>query len=136
MSPPRHWMWWVQWEILQKVTPSRAKFNFLHPLHHLRPLLMVEFWLGPHRHRTRGAGGGGPAKAILTAPLHPYAGNRQLFLPLHGPKTVLGIPGTPSNLLEVPVGCRFQALRQGARALPPGVPLTGSARAAGRLPPL
>ena len=52
-----------------------------------------------------------PAKAILTAPLHPYTrGLGNSFPPLHGPKTVLeGIPGSPLNLLEVPVGCRFQA---------------------------
>ena len=52
-----------------------------------------------------------PSKAILTAPLHPYTrGLGNSFPPLHGPKTVLeGIPGTPLNLLEVPVGCRFQA---------------------------
>ncbi|MEJ6114400.1 oligopeptide/dipeptide ABC transporter ATP-binding protein, partial [Aeromonas salmonicida] len=52
-----------------------------------------------------------PSKAILTSPLHPYTrGLGNSFPPLHGPKTVLeGIPGTPLNLLEVPVGCRFQA---------------------------
>ena len=87
----------VQREILQKVYALKAKFNFsiLFITHDLS--LMVEFC---DRIGIMYAGElveVAPAKAILTAPLH-------------GPKTVLeGIPGTPLNLLEVPVGCRFQA---------------------------
>ena len=101
----------VQREILQKVYALKAKFNFsiLFITHDLS--LMVEFC---DRIGIMYAGElveVAPAKAILTAPLHPYTkGLGNSFPPLHGPKTVLeGIPGTPLNLLEVPVGCRFQA---------------------------
>ena len=101
----------VQREILQKVYALKAKFNFsiLFITHDLS--LMVEFC---DRIGIMYAGElveVAPAKAILTAPLHPYTrGLGNSFPPLHGPKTVLeGIPGSPLNLLEVPVGCRFQA---------------------------
>lgn len=101
----------VQREILQKVYALKEKFNFsiLFITHDLS--LMVEFC---DRIGIMYAGElveVAPAKAILTAPLHPYTkGLGNSFPPLHGPKTVLeGIPGTPLNLLEVPVGCRFQA---------------------------
>ncbi|HDZ8834764.1 ABC transporter ATP-binding protein [Aeromonas dhakensis] len=101
----------VQREILQKVYALKEKFNFsiLFITHDLS--LMVEFC---DRIGIMYAGElveVAPAKAILTAPLHPYTkGLGNSFPPLHGPKKVLeGIPGTPLNLLEVPVGCRFQA---------------------------
>ncbi|MGY3927202.1 ABC transporter ATP-binding protein [Aeromonas simiae] len=101
----------VQREILQKVYALKEQFNFsiLFITHDLS--LMVEFC---DRIGIMYAGElveVAPAKSILTAPLHPYTkGLGNSFPPLHGPKTVLeGIPGTPLNLLEVPVGCRFQA---------------------------
>ncbi|MGL5504147.1 MAG: oligopeptide/dipeptide ABC transporter ATP-binding protein, partial [Aeromonas veronii] len=101
----------VQREILQKVYALKEKFNFsiLFITHDLS--LMVEFC---DRIGIMYAGElveVAPSKAILTAPLHPYTrGLGNSFPPLHGPKKVLeGIPGTPLNLLEVPVGCRFQA---------------------------
>ncbi|CAJ1823291.1 Oligopeptide transport ATP-binding protein OppD [Aeromonas salmonicida] len=101
----------VQREILQKVYALKEQFNFsiLFITHDLS--LMVEFC---DRIGIMYAGElieVAPSKAILTSPLHPYTrGLGNSFPPLHGPKTVLeGIPGTPLNLLEVPVGCRFQA---------------------------
>ena len=53
-----------------------------------------------------------------------------------GPKTVLeGYRRNPLNLLEVPVGCRFQArCSQGARALPPEYTRLAGSCPANRLP--
>lgn len=130
----------VQREILQKVYALKAKFNFsiLFITHDLS--LMVEFC---DRIGIMYAGElveVAPAKAILTAPLHPYTkGLGNSFPPLHGPKTVLEDPRHPAQ----PAGGAGRLplpgpLRQGARSLPSGIyrPRRDPARAAGRLPPL
>ena len=49
------------------------------------------------------------AAELAENPLHPYTqGLLQSFPPLAGPKTrLLGIPGSPPDLLDPPSGCRF-----------------------------
>jgi peptide/nickel transport system ATP-binding protein len=51
------------------------------------------------------------AQDILKNPYHPYThGLGSSFPSLTGPKAALiGIPGNPLNLLDIPKGCRFQA---------------------------
>jgi len=52
-----------------------------------------------------------PASALRTKPLHPYTnGLIESFPPLTGPRVKLaGIPGSPPDLGEPQVGCRFAA---------------------------
>ncbi len=68
-----------------------------------------------------------PAKAILTAPLHPYTkGLGNSFPPLHGPKTVLEGSRHPAQPAGGAGGLSLSGpLRQGARAPPPAVHQTG-----------
>ena len=101
----------VQREILQKIYQLKDEFGFsiLFITHDIS--LMVEFC---DRIGIMYAGElveVAPAKNILTKPNHPYTqGLGGAFPPLHGEKKRLqGIPGSPLNLFEVPVGCRFQA---------------------------
>lgn len=101
----------VQREILQKIYALKEEFGFsiLFITHDLS--LMVEF---TDRIGIMYAGElaeVAPSKEILTRPYHPYTeGLSNSFPPMFGPKTPLtGIPGNPLNLLEIPVGCRFQA---------------------------
>ena len=101
----------VQREILQQIYALREKLHFsvLFITHDLS--LMLEFcdtvaimYAGKFVEQA-------PAKDILQTPRHPYSyGLQQSFPSLHGPiKYMEGIPGTPLNLQNIPVGCRFQA---------------------------
>lgn len=101
----------VQREILQKIYALKEEFGFsiLFITHDLS--LMVEF---TDRIGVMYAGQlieVAPSKEILKNPFHPYTeGLASSFPPLTGPKTrLMGIPGNPLNLLQVPQGCRFQA---------------------------
>jgi len=101
----------VQREILQKIYALKEEFGFaiLFITHDLS--LMVEFsdrigimYSGELIEVAKAAD-------ILNNPYHPYTyGLGSSFPALTGPKTeLLGIPGNPLNLLEIPQGCRFQA---------------------------
>jgi peptide/nickel transport system ATP-binding protein len=48
-------------------------------------------------------------RQVFDRPLHPYSqGLLEAFPSLHGPKLrLLGIPGSPPDLAQPPVGCRF-----------------------------
>lgn len=52
-----------------------------------------------------------PSTEILSIPKHPYTeGLGRAFPAIHGEKTpLIGIPGTPLDLSNVPDGCRFAA---------------------------
>ncbi|WBA17073.1 ABC transporter ATP-binding protein [Salinivibrio kushneri] len=101
----------VQREILQKIYALKEEFGFsiLFITHDLS--LMVEF---SDRIGIMYSGElieVAPSKQVLTNPYHPYTeGLGSSFPSLTGPKRQLvGIPGNPLNLLEIPTGCRFQA---------------------------
>ncbi len=101
----------VQREILQKIYDLKEEFGFsiLFITHDLS--LMVEF---TDRIGVMYAGElveVAPSKQILKTPYHPYTeGLSSSFPNLTGPKNKLvGIPGNPLNLLQIPQGCRFQA---------------------------
>lgn len=101
----------VQREILQKIYALKEEFGFsiLFITHDLS--LMVEF---SDRIGIMYSGElieVAAAKDILSNPYHPYThGLGSSFPSLTGPKAELkGIPGNPLNLLDLPVGCRFQA---------------------------
>jgi peptide/nickel transport system ATP-binding protein len=51
----------------------------------------------------------GPTRAVFENPAHPYTqGLLDAFPSIRGPRVPLtGIPGSPPNLLNPPVGCRF-----------------------------
>ncbi|MCE0558832.1 ABC transporter ATP-binding protein [Motilimonas sp. E26] len=101
----------VQREILQKIYQLKEEFGFsiLFITHDIS--LMVEFCDRIGIMYAGELAEVAPAKNILTKPNHPYTeGLGNAFPPLHGEKKrLVGIPGTPLNLFEVPVGCRFQA---------------------------
>ena len=101
----------VQREILQKIYALKEEFGFaiLFITHDLS--LMVEF---SDRIGVMYSGELvelAPSHKILNAPYHPYTeGLGNSFPSLTGPKTKLtGITGSPLNLLDIPLGCRFQA---------------------------
>ncbi|RSD31038.1 ABC transporter ATP-binding protein [Vibrio pectenicida] len=101
----------VQREILQKIYALKEEFGFaiLFITHDLS--LMVEF---SNRIGIMYSGELveiAPSEKILQKPYHPYTeGLGHSFPSLTGPKTKLtGIPGSPLNLLDIPMGCRFQA---------------------------
>jgi peptide/nickel transport system permease protein len=50
-----------------------------------------------------------PTRQLFDRPLHPYSqGLLEAFPSIHGPKVRLtGIPGSPPDLANLPVGCRF-----------------------------
>ena len=77
------------------------------------------------------------AKAILTAPLHPYTRGLGNSFPHGAQDRAGGDPWQPLNLLEVPVGCRFQArcAKVHARCRQEYTRLARSARLTGCLPP-
>lgn len=101
----------VQREILQKIYALKVEFGFsvLFITHDLS--LMVEF---SDRIGIMYSGElieVAASKKILENPYHPYTeGLGRSFPPLTGPKTrLVGIPGNPLNLLDIPQGCRFQS---------------------------
>lgn len=101
----------VQREILQKIYALKEEFGFsiLFITHDLS--LMVEF---SDRIGIMYSGQlieVASSQDILKKPLHPYThGLGSSFPSLTGPKTeLIGIPGNPLNLLDIPTGCRFQA---------------------------
>jgi peptide/nickel transport system ATP-binding protein len=101
----------VQREILQKIYALKEEFGFsiLFITHDLS--LMVEF---SDRIGIMYSGQlieVASAQDILKNPYHPYThGLGSSFPSLTGPKAALiGIPGNPLNLLDIPKGCRFQA---------------------------
>jgi peptide/nickel transport system ATP-binding protein len=51
----------------------------------------------------------GSTRQVFDKPLHPYTrGLLEAFPSIRGPKVhLLGIPGTPPDLLRPPAGCRF-----------------------------
>ena len=51
----------------------------------------------------------GRTRQLFEKPLHPYThGLLEAFPSIHGPKErLLGIPGSPPDLLRPPPGCRF-----------------------------
>src|ERR671936_617602 len=51
----------------------------------------------------------GSTRRVFDKPLHPYTqGLLEAFPSIRGPKTrLLGIPGSPPDLLRLPSGCRF-----------------------------
>jgi peptide/nickel transport system ATP-binding protein len=51
----------------------------------------------------------GRTRQLFEKPLHPYThGLLEAFPSIHGPKEhLLGIPGSPPDLLRPPSGCRF-----------------------------
>ena len=101
----------VQREILQKIYALKEEFGFsiLFITHDLS--LMVEF---SDRIGIMYSGQlieVASSQDILKNPYHPYTyGLGSSFPSLTGPKTeLIGIPGNPLNLLDIPTGCRFQA---------------------------
>jgi peptide/nickel transport system ATP-binding protein len=99
----------VQRDIIEQIVALKAELSFsvLFITHDLG--LMIEFC---DRIGVMYAGEMveiAPAEAILTAPQHPYT--RALgrsFPPLSGPRVRMeGIAGSPPDLGELPVGCRF-----------------------------
>ena len=100
----------VQRDILQRIYQLKEKLNFsiLFITHDIS--LMMEFcdevaimYAGKLAEQAS-------AKKILHSPQHPYTyGLKNSFPSLTGEvKYMEGIPGTPLNLKNVPVGCRFQ----------------------------
>jgi peptide/nickel transport system ATP-binding protein len=51
----------------------------------------------------------GKTRQVFEKPLHPYTqGLLEAFPSIHGPKVrLVGIPGSPPDLLRPPAGCRF-----------------------------
>lgn len=101
----------VQREILQQIHTLQKKmgFSILFITHDLS--LMVEF---SNRIGIMYAGElveVAPSTEILSIPKHPYTeGLGRAFPAIHGEKTpLIGIPGTPLDLSNVPNGCRFAA---------------------------
>lgn len=101
----------VQREILQQIHELQKKlgFSILFITHDLS--LMVEF---SNRIGIMYAGElveVAPSTEILSQPKHPYTeGLGRAFPAIHGEKTpLIGIPGTPLDLNNVPNGCRFAA---------------------------
>ncbi|WP_119395364.1 ABC transporter ATP-binding protein [Salinibius halmophilus] len=101
----------VQREILQQIHELQKKlgFSILFITHDLS--LMVEF---SNRIGIMYAGElveVAPSTEILSVPKHPYTeGLGRAFPAIHGEKTpLIGIPGTPLDLSNVPNGCRFAA---------------------------
>jgi peptide/nickel transport system ATP-binding protein len=99
----------VQREILQQIESLKREFGFavLFITHDLS--LLLEF---ADRIAIMYAGEiveSAPAERLATNPQHPYTqGLLQSFPPLTGPLTrLMGIPGSPPDLLDPPSGCRF-----------------------------
>ena len=99
----------IQREILQKVYELKQQFNFsvLFITHDLS--LMVEFCDRIGIMYSGQLVEVSDSKAILQQPLHPYTfGLGNAFPTLTGElKVMVGIPGTPLDLSNVPPGCRF-----------------------------
>lgn len=100
----------VQKDIMQQIAELQSSFGFsvLFITHDLS--LMVEF---SDRIGIMYAGQlveVGESKELFNNPLHPYTrGLLSSFPPLHGEKKRLtGIPGSPPNMADPPVGCRFR----------------------------
>jgi peptide/nickel transport system ATP-binding protein len=78
-----------------------------------------------------------PASALFRAPRHPYTlGLLSSFPPLHGPRTaMIGIPGSPPDLRQLPSGCVFHPRCRFAfdRCSTDAPPLTDTGLRAGRL---
>jgi len=99
----------VQKEIMQQIEELKEKlgFSILFITHDLS--LLVEF---SDRIAIMYAGEiieHGKAEDLFDDPLHPYTqGLMQSFPSLTGPKRrLVGIPGSPPNMLNPPTGCRF-----------------------------
>jgi peptide/nickel transport system ATP-binding protein len=99
----------VQREILQQLDALKHDFGFavLFITHDLS--LLLEF---ADRIAIMYAGEiveSAPAELLRDSPEHPYTrGLMASFPPLTGPKTrLVGIPGTPPDLNDMPTGCRF-----------------------------
>jgi peptide/nickel transport system ATP-binding protein len=99
----------MQREIMQQIEElkTRLGFSILFITHDLS--LLVEF---SDRIAVRYAGEIvelGPAKEIFANPLHPYTrGLMNSFPALEGEKVrLMGIPGSPPNMVQPPSGCRF-----------------------------
>ncbi|MES1247855.1 MAG: ABC transporter ATP-binding protein [Actinomycetota bacterium] len=99
----------VQREILQQLDALKRDFGFatLFITHDLS--LLLEF---ADRINIMYAGEiveSASSEALFTAPQHPYTrGLMESFPPLRGPKVKLvGIPGSPPDLVAPPSGCRF-----------------------------
>jgi peptide/nickel transport system ATP-binding protein len=99
----------VQREILQQLDALKHDFGFavLFITHDLS--LLLEF---ADRIAIMYAGEiveSAPAQALRESPQHPYTrGLMASFPPLTGPKTrLVGIPGSPPDLNDMPTGCRF-----------------------------
>ena len=99
----------VQREILQQVQDLQAERGFavLFITHDLSLLLEIA-------HRTAIMYAGeivelAPTSVLAASPQHPYTqGLLQSFPPLTGERTrLMGIPGSPPDLADMPTGCRF-----------------------------
>ena len=99
----------VQKQILQEIKDLREQFGFsiLFITHDLSLLVEISDRIG-----IMYAGKfveAGPAQEIFSDPKHPYTDRLMNSFPtVHGPRReLLGIPGTPPDLIDPPAGCRF-----------------------------
>lgn len=122
----------VQKQIMQELQQLKERFGFsvLFITHDLS--LLVEF---SDRIGIMYAGKIaelGPSREIFTNPQHPYTDRLMRSFPtLHGPlQPLLGIPGSPPDLVAPPTGCRYHprchAVIQGlCREVPPALQPVG-----------
>jgi peptide/nickel transport system ATP-binding protein len=125
----------TQREIINELQDLRSRFNFAmifitHDLSLLVELAdeIVVMYAGSIVERA-------PANELYEAPRHPYTlGLLNSFPPMHGARQELnGIPGSPPDLSNLPVGCKFQprcpyAMTRCAHEEPPLVIVAGTER--------